>query len=70
VWEQEFPDATAFEIDYMRHPYHWTGVDRWFDEEIPGAIVDPEFANFLYEIAEPVLPGQAAGTNRGSKVEL
>jgi Stress responsive A/B Barrel Domain len=60
VWEQEFPDVTAFEIDYMLHPYQWTGVDRWFDQEVPGAIVDPEFANALYEIADPVLTGQPA----------
>ena len=47
VWEQEFPDVTAFETDYVRHPYHWTGVDRWFDQEVPGAIVEPDFANVL-----------------------
>jgi hypothetical protein len=37
------------------NPYHWAGVDRWFDAEIPGAIVEWRLAQWLYEAAGPVL---------------
>ncbi|WP_439117653.1 hypothetical protein [Nocardia nova] len=37
--------------DYLLHPYHWTCVDRWFDPEMPGAIVDPAIAH-LYRWAD------------------
>lgn len=38
----------------MTHPYHWTGVERWFDPEIPGFIVDDE-AHYLTEVPGAVL---------------
>jgi hypothetical protein len=39
----------------MEHPYHWTGVERWFDPEIPGAIVDPDLAHLIRDARGPVL---------------
>ncbi|MGW4534070.1 Dabb family protein [Nocardia sp. NPDC004340] len=55
VWEQEFADPDGLNGDYLLHPYHWTHVDRWFDAEIPGSIVDPAIAH-LYRWADgPVL---------------
>ncbi|GAB2546514.1 Dabb family protein [Nocardia heshunensis] len=55
VWEQEFADPDGLNGDYLLHPYHWTHVDRWFDAEIPGAIVEPAIAH-LYRWADgPVL---------------
>ena len=54
VWEQEFPDKTGFR-PYMASTYHWTGVERWFDSEIPQSAVDDE-AHFICEIPGPV-PG-------------
>jgi hypothetical protein len=43
VWEQRFPDPRALEHTYLRHPYHWGQVDRWFDGEGPHRIVRPGF---------------------------
>ncbi|MFF0529830.1 Dabb family protein [Nocardia amikacinitolerans] len=55
AWEQEFADPAALNGDYLLHPYHWTHVDRWFDPEIRGSIVEPAIAH-LYRWADgPVL---------------
>ncbi|GAB0103792.1 Dabb family protein [Nocardia sp. JMUB6875] len=55
VWEQEFADPDGLNGDYLLHPYHWTHVDRWFDAEVPGSIVEPAIAH-LYRWADgPVL---------------
>ncbi|MBL1078506.1 Dabb family protein [Nocardia sp. 2] len=57
VWEQEFESPDGLNGDYLLHPYHWTHVDRWFDPEIPGSIVEPAIAH-LYRWADgPVLTG-------------
>jgi hypothetical protein len=40
VWEEEFASAAELNGEYAMNPYHWAGVDRWFDAEIPGAIVE------------------------------
>lgn len=45
LWEQEFVDSSGFR-PYMAHPMHWTGIERWFDLEIPGHIVSDE-AHYL-----------------------
>jgi hypothetical protein len=45
LWEQEFVQAAGFR-PYMAHPVHWTGIERWFDPEIPGYIVEDE-AHYL-----------------------
>jgi hypothetical protein len=55
VWEQEFASAADLNGEYAMNPYHWAGVDRWFDAEIPGAIVEWRLAQWLYEAAGPVL---------------
>ena len=56
VWEQEFASLDGLSGEYTTNPYHWAGIDRWFDPEIPGAIVDRRLAQWLYEAASPVLP--------------
>ncbi|MFE3985172.1 Dabb family protein [Nocardia tengchongensis] len=55
VWEQEFTDPDGLNGDYLLHPYHWTHVDRWFDAEIPGSIVDPAIAHLYRWARDPVL---------------
>ncbi len=56
-WEQEFAEEGQFR-PYMAHSYHWTGVERWFDPEIPGCIVE-ELAHYIYPVPGPVLPEDA-----------
>jgi hypothetical protein len=55
VWEQEYASVDGLRGDYMRSPYHWAGVDRWFDGEVPRSIVEPELAHVFYTAAGPVL---------------
>jgi hypothetical protein len=62
VWEQEFVDPGGFRA-YMAHPYHWTGVERWFDPEIPGFVVDSE-AHFMTEVPSGVLGRSSADSIR------
>jgi hypothetical protein len=45
VWEQVFADPVGLERAYMRHPYHWGRVDRWFDGESPERVVLPTFCH-------------------------
>jgi hypothetical protein len=56
VWEQEFESLAGLDGEYTTNPYHWAGVDRWFDGEIPDAIVERRLAQWLYQAAGPVLP--------------
>lgn len=51
VWEQEFASAADFSGPYMRHPWHWGLVDRWFDPEMPERIVDRRLGNSLCPLA-------------------
>lgn len=53
LWEQEFVEAAGFR-PYMAHPVHWTGIERWFDPEIPGYIVEDE-AHYLSPSPAPIL---------------
>lgn len=53
LWEQEFAEIAGFR-PYMAHPFHWTGVERWFDPEIPGHIVTDE-AHYLSPVPAAVL---------------
>jgi hypothetical protein len=62
AWEQEFVDASAFG-PYMSHPYHWTGVERWFDPEIPQSIVE-SLAHFMCPASDPILNMGQAGPSR------
>lgn len=55
VWEQEYASVAGLRGEYMMNPYHWAGVDRWFDAEMPGAIVEPTLAHVFYEATGPVL---------------
>jgi Stress responsive A/B Barrel Domain len=55
VWEQEFADVAGLRVAYMRSPYHWTGVDRWFDPEVPCSIVEPRLAHMFGWTDRPVL---------------
>lgn len=59
LWEQEFDEPQRFR-PYMGHPYHWTGVERWFDPEVPGHIVTGE-AHYLSPIPGPVITEQKEG---------
>jgi hypothetical protein len=56
VWEQEYETVEGLRRDYMMNAYHWAGVDRWFDAEVPGSIVEPEVAHVFYAASGPVLP--------------
>jgi len=40
TWSGGSPSKT-----YLRHPYHWGHVDRWFDGEAPRLIVRPGFCH-------------------------
>jgi Stress responsive A/B Barrel Domain len=55
VWEQEYADVAGLRVAYMRSPYHWTGVDRWFDPEVPCSIVEPRLAHMFRWADRPVL---------------
>jgi hypothetical protein len=55
VWEQEYADVAGLRVAYMRSPYHWTGVDRWFDPEMPCSIVEPHLAHLFRWADRPVL---------------
>ncbi len=55
VWEQEYADIDGLRVAYMRSPYHWTGVDRWFDPEMPCQIVEPRLAHMFRWADGPIL---------------
>ena len=55
VWEQEYAEIAGLRVAYMRNPYHWTGVDRWFDPEMPCCIVDPHLEHVFRWADQPVL---------------
>ncbi|MBO2458207.1 Dabb family protein [Actinomadura violacea] len=55
AWEQEFANADGLNGPYLLHPYHWTYVDRWFDPELPTAIVSPRLAHLYRAAPGPVL---------------
>ena len=55
AWEQEFGKMDDLLRGYMRADYHLTAVDRWFDPEIPGSIVEPSVANLVRPANAPVL---------------
>jgi hypothetical protein len=57
VWEQEYADVDGVRVAYLQHPYHWTGVDRWFDPEMPCSIVEPALAHLFRWVDRPVLGG-------------
>lgn len=55
VWEQEYAAVEGLRVAYMRSPYHWAGVDRWFDPEMPCSIVNPQLAHMFRWADGPVL---------------
>jgi hypothetical protein len=55
VWEQEYADIDGVRVAYLQHPYHWTGVDRWFDPEMPCAIVEPRLAHLFRWVDRPIV---------------
>lgn len=58
VWEQEYTDIDGVRVAYLQHPYHWTGVDRWFDAEMPCAIVQPKLAHLFRWVDRPIVAGE------------
>lgn len=58
VWEQEYADVDGVRVAYLQHPYHWTGVDRWFDPEMPCAIVEPTLAHIFRWTDRAILAGR------------
>lgn len=55
VWEQEYADIDGVRVAYLQHPYHWSGVDRWFDAEMPCAIVEPRLAHMFRWVDRPIV---------------
>ncbi|MYW05709.1 Dabb family protein [Streptomyces sp. SID3343] len=45
AWEQEYATVEGLTGEYLLNPYHWAYVDRWFDAEMPGVIVEPRLAH-------------------------
>jgi hypothetical protein len=58
VWEQEYADVDGVRVAYLQHPYHWSGVDRWFDPEMPCAIVRPKLAHMFRWVDRPIVAGE------------
>jgi hypothetical protein len=55
AWEQEYATVEGLTGEYLLNPYHWAHVDRWFDGEVPGAIVEPRLAHVFRWSDAPVL---------------
>ncbi|MER7000355.1 Dabb family protein [Streptomyces sp. NPDC000410] len=55
VWEQEYTDVEGLTGAYLLHPYHWSHVDRWFDQELPTSVVLPRLAHVFRWSEGPVL---------------
>ncbi|MET7299784.1 Dabb family protein [Embleya sp. NPDC005575] len=55
VWEQEYATVEGLTGEYLLNPYHWAHVDRWFDGEVPGSIVEPGLAHVFRRSDPPVL---------------
>ena len=64
AWEQEFADIDGLYGEYLHHPYHWTGVERWFNPEVPGSIADTDHAHLFRSITRHVLPEPAGAVVR------
>ena len=60
VWEQEFVDFAGLRRGYLTADYHVTAVERWFDPEIPGAIVETVVAHLMRWAQRPVLARDAS----------
>lgn len=55
AWEQEYAAVEGLTGEYLLNPYHWAHVDRWFDGEVPGSIVEPTLAHVFRWSDVPVL---------------
>lgn len=60
VWEQEYDDLAGLMGPYMLHPCHWGDVDRWFDPEDPGWLIDPQLCHTFCETSAPVIGASGA----------
>jgi hypothetical protein len=67
VWEQEYAEVEGLRVAYIRSPYHWTGVDRWFDPEMPCSIVKPQLAHMFRWASGPILFEGPAITDRSRR---
>ena len=57
VWEQEYEDVSGLLGPYMRHPYHWGYIDRWFHPESPDQIVDTYLCQCFCRFEKGVIRG-------------
>jgi hypothetical protein len=55
VWEQEYRTLDGLLKDYHGSPYHWGWVERWFDPEVPGHIVEVRLAHVFKEAEASIL---------------
>ncbi len=55
VWEQEFATLEGLTGDYMRHAYHWSRVDTWFDPQAPNHIVDTTLVHAMCDLGASIL---------------
>jgi hypothetical protein len=60
AWEQEYATVEGLTGEYLLNPYHWAHVDRWFDAEMPGAIVEPRLAH-VFRWSDAAVLGTATG---------
>jgi hypothetical protein len=55
VWEQEFVDLDGLTGPYMKHGYHWSLVDTWFDAQAAHPIVHPQLIHASCGLRRSVL---------------
>lgn len=55
VWEQEFENLDDLNGPYMRHAYHWSYVDSWFDPQAPNHLVDTTLLHSACDLRRSIL---------------
>lgn len=67
VWEQEFADVDALAGPYMKHPYHFARIDRWFDPESQDWILDTSLCHSFCAFTESVLAPSSTSQLKSQK---
>lgn len=58
VWEQDYEDLSGLQGAYMKHPYHWALVDRWFDPQCTDCMFEQYSCNSFCNSADSMIsPG-------------